>query len=174
MTDNEAFQVKYILDKILFFQENKSNTERRVNYNIHTCFSYLILLISQLKNFPKHKYTPKSNYNLRTKKIIAYIENNLAKKISLDELASMFFISKTALCKDFKKNTTTTIANYIFRARLEKACHYLKFTNKNMDNIAELTGFGSGAYFYYVFNKFYNITPTKYRKKYKAYESKNV
>lgn len=174
MTNDEASAIQKVLDNLISIQNDKTKTENSKNFKMITCFNYLILLLSCLENFPQNKYNPKNNYSLRTNKIIYYIENNYSKKLTLEKLANSFFVSKMTLCKEFKKDTGTTISDYILKVRLENSIAYLKYTNKTMDKISEICGFSSGAYFYYSFKKFFKITPSQYRKDNKVYERNDI
>lgn len=57
------------------------------------------------------------NNNL-VRQVITYINNNFTEKISLDELATKFYVSKYHLCHTFKNSTGYTITSFINNKRI--------------------------------------------------------
>jgi len=93
-----------------------------------------------------------------------YMENNFFQKISLDNLAEQFFISKYHLAREYKKYYGATLIHDLNNIRISKAKSLLRFTSKSMDEIATECGFSDAAYFIKVFKTVENITPHAYRK----------
>ncbi len=144
---------------------NKSYPNRERNErNMRVCFSYLLFSLSTCKNFPTHKYEPKRAYNARTKKIMDYIQNHYAENITLDSLCELLYVSKAALCNDFKKNTDTSIIEFLLKTRLHNACLLLENTDKKMNEISAKCGFSSAKYFYLIFNKHMGVSPSEFKK----------
>ena len=88
-------------------------------------------------------------------KSIAYIHENLSKKITLEELAQIAMMGKTNYSVFFKKMTGMTVWEYIINARVALASSYL-LENKDEYNITELAfrcGFNNSAYFNKIFKK---------------------
>ncbi|MBP1920104.1 AraC family transcriptional regulator [Youngiibacter multivorans] len=98
-------------------------------------------------------------------KIKEYIDNNFAKKISLNEIAQEFFVSKYYLAREFKKYYGMTIGEYISAKRVNSSKELLRFTNKSIEEIATLCGITDTNYFAKVFRKFEDCSPSDYRKK---------
>lgn len=96
--------------------------------------------------------------------IKAYIDNNFQLKLSLDDLAEKFFISKYHLSREFKNLFGITIGNYILLQRIAFAKKRLRFSNDSLEKIAEDCGIGDTNYFIKVFKKSENTTPLQYRK----------
>jgi len=92
-----------------------------------------------------------------------YINKNYAQIHNLTELADAFYISKYHLCRVFKAGMKMTVVEYVNRVRIKNACNYLKKSDKGMDDIAELCGFQSAAYFSNVFRRYMDMSPTAYR-----------
>jgi len=96
--------------------------------------------------------------------IIAYIEENYSKEITLDELSSRFFISKNHLIRIFHNETGFTPYKYLKKYRLAKSCELLYLTDKSVEEICRCTGFSNVSNYIYQFRKLYGITPLKFRK----------
>ena len=97
-------------------------------------------------------------------KIVEYIRDNLDKELSVDVLCKRFFVSRTSLYKIAKLYMSCGIAEFIKEERLTKAKKLLCYTNKDIENIAEETGFSGVDYFLRVFKKRYGISASAYRK----------
>ena len=100
-------------------------------------------------------------------KILTYINENIHKKINLDELCAYIHCNKYYLCHIFKKETNLTINEYIVLQRLAIAKKMLLYTDEPLSNIALECGFGSFSYFSKIFKERENITPRAFRQKYK-------
>lgn len=104
----------------------------------------------------------------RTTQIIDYINNNYEHDISLQNLADMLHISEYYLCREFKKNTNRTITDYIKRTRIMNAERFFIETDKNVTEVATMTGFSNLTHFYRVFKDITGYSPSEYRKKIKT------
>ena len=84
--------------------------------------------------------------------------------ISLDELASRFFLSKYYICRVFKEITGYTVSEYINIHRVQNAKRYLEETDYSVAEISDLVGYGSMTHFEKTFKTYMTIPPLKYRK----------
>ena len=100
--------------------------------------------------------------------IIDNINNNYEHDISLQNLADMLHISEYYLCREFKKNTNRTITDYIKRTRIMNAERCFIEADKNVTEVATMTGFSNLTHFYRVFKDITGYSPSEYRKKIKT------
>ncbi len=165
MSTEEAAHIFKILDTLDRIQNNNAASfKEKKEYAFHACFSYLLVALTQLTNFPSQKYVSPNNYNYRTRQIIAHLHENYAEKITLDTLADTFYVSKRTLCADFKKYTDMTIMDYLLKIRLSEAKKLLEYANKRkIQDIAERCGFSSQNYFCLIFKKIFHMSPSEYR-----------
>ena len=84
--------------------------------------------------------------------------------LSLDDIASQFYISSGYLCKTFKDITNFTIIEYINYTRVKEAKKLLKTTNTKVADIAMNVGFGSITHFGRIFKQITGNAPLYYRK----------
>lgn len=96
------------------------------------------------------------------KSVISYIRNNFHAQLTLDNIASKFFISKSKLIYDFKKYCNMSLLEYITLTRIEFAKDYL-LNGYSVSATAEKCGFSSSSYFIKIFSKLTNITPLKFQ-----------
>lgn len=98
--------------------------------------------------------------------VLEYINKNIDKKISLDDICKNVHISKYYLCHTFKKSTQISIYDYILSRRISMAKKRLIYTDMSISEIALCCGFSSFAYFSKAFKEAEKLTPMQYRKKF--------
>jgi two-component system response regulator YesN len=95
--------------------------------------------------------------------IMNFILENYHKKLSLDHISKMFFISREHLCRNFKKETGENLFRFINRLRMEKARELLEDESLKIYNISRMVGFADNNYFTKVFKKHFGVLPQEYR-----------
>ena len=104
------------------------------------------------------------NYKECIQNSINYIEENLKKDLSLQEVAENCYISYFHFSRIFRAVIGISVFEYIKRRRLSEAALELKNTNKNILEIALGYHFDSQETFTRNFKTYFRITPGKYRK----------
>ena len=97
--------------------------------------------------------------------IRTYIETHATERISLDDLAERFFISKYHLSREYKRIHSVTIGHDLTARRISHAKSFLRFSTDSIEDIAIRCGFQDATYFIKVFKKLEGNTPLEYRKK---------
>ncbi len=96
--------------------------------------------------------------------MLAYLNENYASKISLDQLAKNVFMSPSYICKLFKQEIGESPINYLIRLRMEKARELLLTqTSYSIKKIACLVGYEDIYQFSKLFKKYYGVAPSYYR-----------
>ena len=95
--------------------------------------------------------------------ILAFINENISKHLTLDLIAKKTGISKYYLCHSFASQVGMTVFEYIRIARISKAMKLLVQTAESISEISLETGFESFAYFSKVFREHVGMTPSEYR-----------
>lgn len=101
--------------------------------------------------------------------IIEYLNNNINKEITIDELSLLFYFNKTYIMKKFKKELNISICEYINTIRIYNSLPYFKEDNYIL-NIAFRNGFNSLEYYSEIFKKNMGVSPNIY-KKYLSYKN---
>jgi AraC-like DNA-binding protein/quercetin dioxygenase-like cupin family protein len=102
--------------------------------------------------------------------ICQYLLKHATEKISLDKVASLIHLSRTAFCKFFKRVTGKTFTDYLNDIRIGNACEWLIESDKHINEIAYQAGFDSLTYFNRIFRKRKGITPRQFRQQIKVPE----
>lgn len=118
-----------------------------------------------IRLFGTDSYT-KSNSDILILGLKDYIEANLKREITVEELADKTFFNKTYFIKRFKILWGTTPLKFINDIRIEKAKSMLKDNKLSISYIAEECGFQSLHYFSRYFKKETGESPISYKKKY--------
>ena len=92
-----------------------------------------------------------------------FIEENLHRKLSLNEIAAHVGCSRSTLLSDFKTRYGRTVNEYLVEARLERSVRLLLEGRLTVGEIALDVGFGDQSYFSKVFTARYGRTPSSYR-----------
>ena len=95
--------------------------------------------------------------------VTAFIKENLNKKLTLDVIAEYMHCGKTKLRKDFQKQTSMSIHQYIIKERLELSLQYLE-SEYSLSDIAVLCGFRDSSHYIRTFQKYYEVSPSQYKK----------
>lgn len=93
------------------------------------------------------------------KQIADFIDTNLARNISLTELAKILQLSPYHFAHLFKKSTNTSPHQYLIRCRIERAKQLIVMGNLSLAAIAQTVGFASQGHFTYHFKRLVGVTP---------------
>lgn len=178
----EAHSIKKLLD----FSKNgiKLSGEicREVNSQISTLikssgFQRILLLFKILEmlasNIESQKLTMNAgpgaftpNKSDRLEKIFMYITKNYFREITIDEIAQVANLTKSAFCHYFKKRTGRTFVEVLIEVRIGIACRFLLDEDHCISQVCYACGFNNISYFIYRFKQITDYTPLEYRKKF--------
>ena len=154
------------LCKIFEALHNSTNTrQKHRKYVQKALFSCIILTLNQLEGIIEQPSASAKNVvPTLVLKAIDYLNLNYSEKITLEDLANIFFISKGTLIYNFKKYTGVSPIDFLLNVRLAKAKEFLLNTKKSVGEISELCGFSSSNYFGLIFKQKEGLSPANYRK----------
>jgi len=95
-----------------------------------------------------------------------YMETHVGKKISVDQLAGLFLISKRNFERRFKKSTGNTPVEYLQRVKIEAAKKSLEAGTENINEVMYSVGYTDSKAFRTLFKKITGLSPLEYRKRY--------
>lgn len=116
----------------------------------------------------------KSNeiYQRRINNVINYINDNLDKSLSLNDLADIAHFSSYYFHRIFVAVVGESVNSYTNRTRIEKSARLLKFSKLPISEIAYECGFSSPSTFSRSFKQYFEIAPSTFRKTGKIKSSK--
>jgi len=161
-TFEESFFIESKLRRILSLHERKDIHRELITSNlIVTILTELIL-----RNTPKDYFNNFKPYYVKEIKI--KLNKEFMKRISLDDLASEFNISKFHLAKEFKKYTGTTINEYLIDQRISHSKELLKYSDVSVSEITYACGINNVSHFINLFKEREGITPLGFRKEWRV------
>jgi transcriptional regulator GlxA family with amidase domain len=100
------------------------------------------------------------------KKTQEFIEQHVSEKITVDQLASLFALSRRNLERRFKKATSNTVVEYIQRVKMEAAKMSLESSQENVNEVMYAVGYTDAKAFRSTFKKITGLSPVQYHHKY--------
>ncbi|MCG9793713.1 AraC family transcriptional regulator [Flavobacterium algicola] len=102
----------------------------------------------------------------RMARIISFLTENFDKKIELEEVASVAYMTPNAFCRYFKKRTRKSFTQYLNEIRLRNACKLLIEGEMQVATVCYLSGFNTITNFNRQFKSLMNVTPSEYISRY--------
>lgn len=94
---------------------------------------------------------------------IDFMQENLHRSLTLQELAAEVHVSQSHYSALFKKKTGYPPLEYFNHIKIQKACQYLQFTNLQVKEIAYKLGINDPFYFSRFFSNIMGMSPLEYR-----------
>lgn len=95
--------------------------------------------------------------------VIHYMQENINKKLSLADIAKEARLSVSYFSNLFLEKTGYSPLRYLTQLRIQKACHYLDFSDMKINQISPLVGFEDSLYFSRLFTRTMKMSPSEYR-----------
>ncbi len=95
-----------------------------------------------------------------------FIEDHIADKISVEDLALQFAVGRRNFERRFKQATHNTPVEYIQRVKMEAAKKCLETSRKNVSEVMYDVGYTDPKAFRAVFKKITGLSPVAYRNRY--------
>ncbi len=170
--------------------DDKVVTEEQGIYSSGGAFSYLNLLLYLIEKYAgrdmailaskvfaieieRRTQSPftiftgqKDHQDNEVRKAQEFIENNYTEKLTVDQIAKMFYIGRRTFERRFKKATTNTVVEYIQRVKIEAAKKMLETSRENVNDVMFNVGYSDSKAFRNTFKKVVGYSPLEYRKKY--------
>lgn len=128
----------------------------------------MLLILRSLEKEEQRAEETHTNQNDRMNQvvqlIITYMENNFAEDISIEQLASLYYVSPTYLSKRFKDITDVSPINYLIQIRLNKARQLLENEEAlTVKEVAKAVGYEDAYHFSKSFKKHFGFSPSTVR-----------
>ena len=153
--------IEALLNKLLFESEGQDILSPAF---IQAGLLELLLFMIRCQQYENNVYKEIDVDNQLMQEIATYIYEHYDKKITLDDMAERFHISRSYLSKKFKQATGFGFKEYLVNVRIKNACRLLLETNHSITDIAFECGFNDSNYFGDAFRRIKGIAPNKYRR----------
>lgn len=154
----------------VIFHQLYSNAISRTDYSplIYSKLLCDLMTSLTLDRFIQSRYGEEPEHII---KVIHYIQEHYAEKITLDTIANHFAISKYSLSRDFTSYMNQSLIDYLIDYRIEESKKLLISTNLSVSEISFSTGFTTVNNFLQQFKKRTDLTPSAYRQQNQIYSS---
>ena len=98
-----------------------------------------------------------------TKAVIVYIDAHYKESFTLDDMSQTLGYSKSYLCTVFKKETQSTINDYLNLVRISHFTEYYSFVDDDIAYLCRQCGFTTPNHFNKTFKKFLGATPKQFK-----------
>lgn len=99
-----------------------------------------------------------------TNQAIRFMQQNLSRSLTLDNIAQSAHLSTTFFCRKFKQDTGYSPIDYFNHLRIQRACQLLHFSTLRINEVASQLGIDDPFYFSRLFKKQMGVSPVEYRK----------
>lgn len=110
-------------------------------------------------------------YVRRVLKVMVYIEENLDKELTMEELAKVACYSPFHFHRIFQAIADETVHQYVKRLRMQTAAGKLRYTDQSVTEIALDASFETPSAFTKAFKQFMGSSPKSYRSLYAAVDT---
>ncbi len=122
-----------------------------------------LVLLEELRNMePPHTGSSQTQERLLT--MLAFIQQNFAEKLTLEDIAAAAAVSTRECLRCFRTGIRQSPMEYLIAYRIGAAKKLLESTALPVTEVALRTGFNSPAYFSKIFREHTGKTPNVYRK----------
>lgn len=155
-----------VANRIMLFDELFNNLTKgfyNANYKyINLTFGHLLATFlyasKTVDDFPEEQ-------NPGITRAIHFMDQNLNKKLSLDEIANEAGYSPSYLATIFRKKTGYSPLSYFSHLKITKSCEYLDYSKFKIKEISFMMGYSDPYYFSKDFQKKIGLSPRNYRKR---------
>ena len=105
----------------------------------------------------------KGRQEQNAEQIKTYIDQNYYKKITVESIASKFYLNKNYVRSLFVKHLGISPKQYIQKVRMDRAGFLLSTTNEDVKLIANSVGYDDSLLFSKMFKVYYGVSPSQYR-----------
>lgn len=99
-----------------------------------------------------------------TKSVIIYVDRHYQEQFTLDDIAKELGYNTSYLCTLFKRETLSTINDYLNLVRIWHFVDYYSFSDREISFICRYCGFTSASHFNRTFKKFLGTSPRQYKR----------
>lgn len=131
------------------------------NPNASQLIANAIFLLFEHQRLP---LPAKNRQQQHVQQIQHYIDENYFKKITIEEIATKFYLNQNYIRTMFVKYLSISPKQYLQQVRMQRAKFLLTHTEESITLIARSVGYDDALLFSKMFTKYYNISPQAYRR----------
>lgn len=162
-TRDAEVKLRYLMRQLLVL--GLVNPQARYRLEANRWLSEIILLLATRFSRPLTTQPPcgAERWSQRINRVVALIDANYQRRLSLQEIAAAEFVSEAWLSRLFRKEVGVSFMQYITALRLRKAAEQLTTTRRTVQQIAQQNGFASSRVMSDLIKREHGLTPRQFR-----------
>lgn len=158
---------KQILNKLR--QLSRLQAQQDTEFQTRNLLSEIwLLLLEVIRDTDSHSIQRVGKNQDRILTMIAFIQENFAEKLTLEDIADSAAVSTRECLRCFQNAIHQSPTDYLISYRVQAAKKLLETTDHSITEVALRCGFNSSSYFTKIFHRTCGKTPNAYRTEYKA------
>ncbi len=153
-------RIERILSDML--EANVGESQYKLTY-LHLYLSLFLVVLAEYLDSGDAAIDQASLLNQKVKKIIAFINANLDRQLSLEAISKHFNINKYYLSRFFKQHTGLSVIDYVNRKKILAAEKLIAQNKFKITDISSMTGFNNLTHFERTFKQFTGTSPRNYK-----------
>lgn len=155
--------LRYLMRQLLVL--GLVNPQAHYRLEANRWLSEIALLLASRFSRPLTAQAPRGSerWSQRINRVVARIDANYQRRLSLQEIAAAEFVSEAWLSRLFRKEVGVSFMQYITGLRLRKAAEQLTATRRSVQQIAQQHGFASSRVMSDLFKREHGLTPRQFR-----------
>lgn len=161
---------------IVFQEKTRANLSKRLQKLIKSDGMVRIILFLEILQIAseskQYKLLSSPLFNERIynndqtiNKVFKYVMENFTEEVTLDDVAVLTGMNKTAFCRYFKKRTKITFTALLNDIRIGHACKLIREDDRQITEAGYLSGYNSPSHFYKQFKLIKGMSPSEYKNK---------
>lgn len=153
-------QVEYFMGEYQRLEDFSRMEAEGRSLLMDTCLIRILALVNRL--FIQESMETTAQYPADVREMMNYLDEHLTDQVTLDTLEQVFSLSRYHICHIFKKETGTTVMQYLFMKRVA-AAKILLNQGKNVTETCFQAGFTDYTNFITRFRQVTGMTPKQYQ-----------
>lgn len=147
----------------------KTESEQFIKNTIELLVLSLLSSQSTERKKRMESYNQYSHRRTLTSDITEYLNANLSRAITLDDISEEFSYSISSIKRIFKAEMGCSVMNYLADLRIARAKELLRIKGNSVEYVANQVGFSNVYYFSNFFKSKVHKSPSEYRKQYSKF-----
>lgn len=149
--------------KMIRVQDPPFASEQLIKLNLELLLLYIIRLrLDGRHSAPTVKSIKQHNDSRTYEMIVAYLEEHIRDRLTIDEICKDNLIGRFQLQKLFREQNHSGVIDYFSHLKIEFAKQLIRENHHNFTQISDFLGYTSVHYFSRQFKKLTGMTPSEY------------
>jgi len=175
----EASRVSHFLDESVYGFKITRASDKKIGKLMRLLgkssgFAKVLMLLEIIylfSSFSKKEQLTHQNFQItdhiqgkNLTRVFDYVMENYNEKITLEDVASLVYMTPNSFCRFFKKHTLKTFSEFLIDVRVSMACKRLQEEDMSVSDSCYSSGYNNISNFHRHFRRIVGLTPNEYKK----------